>query len=314
MDKVCGVYYTIPDSDKKIIQGGLRTKYSNISDFKNMEMPLVTIITVVLNRANQIERAIKSVLGQTYGNIELIIIDGGSTDGTMDIIKKYEDSVDYYLSECDGGIYYAMNKGLSLARGEYIGILNSDDWLTDDAVEISVDALVNSGCDYTGAHEYKVDTAGNIVSLYHARPFDEVAFLGLPPCPHGSMFISNKSYNAIGYYDTKYSSASDYKMQCLLIKNKSLKGVVVDKYLRYFSVDGMTGSATGIRNSLLQVKKIVMEFFENDIPNMEVESLVRFLLMDDRRGYVLKSVSQLLDRELFTMKQERVLVEMLKNI
>ena len=102
---------------------------------------LISIITVCLNSDRYIEDAIKSVINQTYNNIEYIIVDGGSTDGTLDIIRKYESAIDYWKSESDRGIYDAMNKGVSLATGDIVGILNSDDWYHPQAVEQIVKAL-----------------------------------------------------------------------------------------------------------------------------------------------------------------------------
>ena len=89
--------------------------------------PLITIITVAYNAVKDIENTILSVLNQTYPNIEYIIIDGGSTDGTLDIIKKYEDKISYWVSEPDKGIYDAMNKGIVKANGDYLFFLGADD-------------------------------------------------------------------------------------------------------------------------------------------------------------------------------------------
>ena len=96
--------------------------------------PLITVITAVLNGENTLERTIQSVIGQDYKNIEYIIIDGGSTDGTLDIIKKYEHAIDYWISETDEGIYGAMNKGIQASSGEWIYFLGSDDYLVADNV------------------------------------------------------------------------------------------------------------------------------------------------------------------------------------
>jgi glycosyltransferase involved in cell wall biosynthesis len=96
-----------------------------------MNDPLISIITVVYNNVNTLEQTILSVINQTYKNIEYIIIDGGSTDGTVDIIKKYEDKLTYWVSEPDRGIYDAMNKGIYKATGEWIYFLGSDDILLD---------------------------------------------------------------------------------------------------------------------------------------------------------------------------------------
>lgn len=97
--------------------------------------PLVSIITVCLNSVKTLECTIQSVRGQTYRNIEYLIIDGGSTDGTIDIIKKYEDCIAYWVSEPDQGLYDAMNKGIKRAHGQLVGIINSDDYYERDAVE-----------------------------------------------------------------------------------------------------------------------------------------------------------------------------------
>ena len=108
-------------------QGGLRTK----GYFKktSIEKPLITVITVIFNGAASLEDTIKSVINQPYDNVEFIIIDGNSNDGTLDIIKKYDDKIDCWISEPDDGIYDAMNKGLNLSRGEYSIFLGADDIL-----------------------------------------------------------------------------------------------------------------------------------------------------------------------------------------
>ena len=123
---VCGKYLRYPDtSGKRIFEGGLRLQgtYKNPLPGK----PLVTVITTVFNCEKHIEQAILSVLKQTYDNIEYIVIDAVSEDSTLDIINKYKNSLDYYISEPDSGIYAGMSKGISLAAGDYIIMLNADD-------------------------------------------------------------------------------------------------------------------------------------------------------------------------------------------
>jgi glycosyltransferase involved in cell wall biosynthesis len=115
----------LPPSPERQEEGGLRTK----SYFKQSlpDMPLISVITVVFNGAQHLEETILSVIHQTYDNVEYIIIDGGSNDRTVDIIKKYEDKIDYWVSEPDRGIYDAMNKGIELTNGEWLNFLNCGD-------------------------------------------------------------------------------------------------------------------------------------------------------------------------------------------
>jgi len=120
------------DDEETFQEGGLRTQgYSRkTNDYK----PLISIITVVFNASKHLEETILSVLIQTYDNVEYIVIDGGSNDGSVDIIKKYENQIDYWVSEKDDGIYDAMNKGIYLANGEWINFMNAGDIFYDEKV------------------------------------------------------------------------------------------------------------------------------------------------------------------------------------
>lgn len=106
-----------------MLEGGKRCLKIN----KSKTVPLISYITVVFNRENTLEKCIQSVISQEGADFEYIIVDGGSTDQTLDIIKKYEDKIDYFISEKDYGIYNAMNKGVKLAKGKLICFMNSDD-------------------------------------------------------------------------------------------------------------------------------------------------------------------------------------------
>lgn len=112
------------------LEGGRRTRGIRASSPR--EIPLVTVVTVVMNDCGHLEETIRIVLDQTYGNVEYILIDGGSTDGTLDIVRKYEDRINIWISEPDKGIYDAMNKGVGLASGEWIIFMNSGDRFHDE--------------------------------------------------------------------------------------------------------------------------------------------------------------------------------------
>ena len=120
---------------QKKITGGKRRRGSFKNNKKNE--PLISVITVVLNNQKYLTKSINSVLKQSYKNFELIIIDGGSTDGTLEILRKNNNKIDFWISEKDKGLYDAMNKGIRLSRGSIISILNSDDFYYKNALKIA---------------------------------------------------------------------------------------------------------------------------------------------------------------------------------
>ena len=168
----------------------------------------VSIITVSLNSEKTIEQTIKSVLHQTYTNLEYIIIDGGSTDGTIDIIHKYADRIAYFVSEPDNGLYDAMNKGIEKATGELIGIINSDDWYELDALKTVV-ALF--------ARNIKADVIHGGIRIYDNERFSSVycpktSELKLCMIPHPACFVTKKAYQKFGTFNLNYNIAADYEL------------------------------------------------------------------------------------------------------
>ena len=135
-------YLILPPDSQRQGEDGLRTK----GYFKKSlpGKPLISVITAVFNDKEHLEQTIKSVITQTYDNVEYIIIDGGSADGTLDIIRKYEHLIDYWISEPDEGIYDAMNKGIDLAAGEWINFMNAGDEFVDKNVIQDNLLLLNS--------------------------------------------------------------------------------------------------------------------------------------------------------------------------
>lgn len=175
----------------RIGEGGLRTQGNFKASSKNK--PLVTIITVVFNGASYLEDTIKSVMNQTYDNVEYIIIDGGSTDGTLGIIKKYENQIDYWVSEADSGIYNAWNKGLTLVSGDIIGFLNADDYYDLRTIESIVPFFIDN--------RYQI-TYGNTQFLRNEL------CIGF----NNSLFNPEKIYNGFGFmHTTVFTSINIYK-------------------------------------------------------------------------------------------------------
>jgi glycosyltransferase involved in cell wall biosynthesis len=164
--------------------------------------PLITIITVVLNNVNRLETAIQSAIDQSYPSIEYIVIDGGSTDGTIDIIKKYQDRLKYWASTSDRGIYDAMNQGLKQARGELVFFLNSDDRLEDDVLARVANSVGNNP-DYDIYHGSIIIDNKSIVA--HGK------FPTSIPAYQPASFVRRNLFSGTEPFDITYKIAADFK-------------------------------------------------------------------------------------------------------
>ena len=214
----------LPKGEDRKGEGGLRTKGYFKKSYS--DKPLISIITVVFNGEKYLEQTIQSVISQTYDNVEYIIIDGGSTDGTLEIIKKHEDQIDYWVSEKDAGIYDAMNKGLKLSMGKVIGIINADDWYVDDAIEKSVMPLLDNGADYTIGKVRKIPSNMIVTPLF---PLKSEIYQGMM-YPHIGAFISREVYKKIGLFDTEYKVSADFDM-AMRIHLQGFKSIYVQQII-----------------------------------------------------------------------------------
>jgi glycosyltransferase involved in cell wall biosynthesis len=197
---------TLPPNPLRKGEGGLRTR----GHWKTSRpgRPLVSIITVVLNGERHIEETIRSVFGQTYENVEYIVLDGGSTDGTINIIRRYEDSIDYWASERDEGVSDAFNKGISLSNGEIIGTINADDWYEREALDAAVRAFSDSGADIvSGAIQYWNGDKRDYV--FFSNPSALVREMTVN---HQTVFARKELYDRFGMFDTRYRLAMDYEV------------------------------------------------------------------------------------------------------
>ena len=175
------------------------------------DKPLVSIITVVYNGFATLEQTIKSVINQSYSNIEYIIIDGGSTDGSIEIIKKYEDKLAIYISEPDKGLYDAMNKGIAHAKGLLIGLINSDDWYEQNAVALVVESYNNNLVKKIFYGDKKCILSNNESFIRKANNNDFLIKYHGMILNHPTMFIHNEVYKKYKY-NTSLSSLSDYQL------------------------------------------------------------------------------------------------------
>ena len=196
----------LPKGDGRQGEGGLRTK----GYFKTslIDKPLVTVITVVFNGEKCLEETILSIINQTYDNVEYIIIDGGSTDGTLDIIRQYEHAIDYWVSEKDGGIYDAMNKSIDLITGSWANFMNAGDYFyNNEIIKQILDAGVGNYDLIYGPH-YSCYRDGLMILR---QPKDTKIFWKGMIASHQSFFV--KKYLLQQHkFDIKYKLVADFEM------------------------------------------------------------------------------------------------------
>lgn len=225
----------------------------------------VSIITVCFNSEKTIEDTLKSIQSQTYSNIEYIVVDGLSKDQTNNIVKKYGDIVSKHISEKDNGLYDAMNKGISLASGDIIGILNSDDVLANECVIEKIVAGFNSkkvdavysDLIYVSEHDLSKPTR-----LYSSKVFSKrLIRLGIM-LPHPTFYVRKKCYETLGLYKTDYRVAADFELLTRFI-SKGIKA----RRLPFISVKMREGgiSSSGLLWRVHQNLEIVRACNENDI-------------------------------------------------
>lgn len=198
--------------------------------------PKISIITITYNSARFVERAMKSVIDQNYENLEYIMIDGGSTDETVDIIKKYDDKLARWVSEPDGGISNAFNKGIRMATGDIIGIINSDDGLMPGALD-ELAAAYEDGVDvYRGkVLLWKEESDTKVVEI----PTMHFNFNGMNNISHQSTFVTRKAYVKYGVYDETCKYVMDFDL-LMRFQNAGAKFKYVDRVLAFYSLGGVT--------------------------------------------------------------------------
>ncbi|MFM2379231.1 MAG: hypothetical protein RLZZ143_1809 [Cyanobacteriota bacterium] len=218
--KVQSVLFLPPNPERRG-EGGLRTKgyfkhsYGETSELsEKFTVPLVTIITVVFNGEKHLEQTIQSIISQTYDNVEYIIIDGGSTDGTVDIIRKYEEVIDYWVSEPDAGISDAMNKGISLATGILINHLHAGDKFAADTTLSSVVSSYNSECWRWcfGNQLLRSHTDDTIVGCFCPPKFSQKLLHIVNTIPHPTVFSERALIEEVNGFDNNYKCAMDYHL------------------------------------------------------------------------------------------------------
>jgi len=194
----------------------------------------ISIITVVYNGKNTIEDCLRSVRNQTYPSIEHIIIDGGSTDGTVEVIKRYEDRIVYWISEPDKGIYDAINKGIRESTGDIIGILHSDDFYTDENVINDVVKAISANkvdsCYGDIIYVDRKDT-NKVTRYWRAGEYDREKFRkGWMP-PHPTFFCKRSIYEKYGLLNLDFPLAADYELMLRFLYKYQVSATYIPRIL-----------------------------------------------------------------------------------
>ena len=242
----------------------------------------ISIITPAYNSVKTIKETIESVISQKYVNLEYIIIDGESNDGTLDIINEYKNNFPITLiSEADDGIYDAMNKGVKIASGDIIGILNSDDILESDNI---LDKIVNyfqndDSLDAVyGDIRYFNKNIKNITRIWKAGEYKESKLNNGWTIPHPSLYLKKTVYKKYGFFDTKLSLAADYELILRLLKVHKIN----IKYIPTYFVRMRSGGKSGknIKQRIIGWKELRLAWKKNNLtlPNFFILRRIVFKL------------------------------------
>lgn len=262
----CIADYLKISSHASRVSGGVRPLGKEAICHNLQDEPLVSVITVVLNDEAHIEETILSVLNQSYKNIEYIIIDGASSDNTIDILRKYSDYLDLWISEPDNSIYDAMNKGIAMARGKYVKLLNSGDILEKDAVK----KVVRESNELADLENTVISSIMSIISddlelIGNIAEERKTFYWWSDMKPHPSWYVPKIIYQKYGLYSLKYRIASDREFYFRL-KDQSVNFRVIQNPLVKFRLNGCSQSSKGaiesyfIHKQYFGVKKALLMF------------------------------------------------------
>ena len=220
----------------------------------------VSIITIVYNNVATIASCLKSVNDQTYKNIEHIVIDGGSNDGTVEVINSFKDNIAVFISEKDNGLYNALNKGIRLASGDIVGILHSDDmFYSSNTISNVVNSMDKTNADLlygNGIYVERLNTS-NIKRVYSSEPFRK-KYLKYGWIPlHTTIFVKSIVFDRYGIYDESYSIASDYDISLRWFLVEDIKKVFLDEFIVKMRLGGKSTTIRLQKRKSAQDLKII---------------------------------------------------------
>jgi len=233
------------------------------------DSPFFSIITVTRNAQATIENCIKSIINQDFQDFEYIVIDGLSSDLTPKILSSYSSQIDLLLSESDNGLYFAMNKGLNLARGKVIGIISSDDILLPDALSKIARVFGDNPRAEVVYGAAELSTSGNSPVIFSHQELNTRMIL------HPSTFVASSAYRSIGNFNTKYRIAADYDL--MLRFNKA--GVIFQAFEGALTRIAPGGASSKFRfKSILETYQIQKEYVSKPFLSHELKLLRVFFV------------------------------------
>jgi glycosyltransferase involved in cell wall biosynthesis len=240
-----------PAVEGRVAEGGLRSKGYFKRSYK--DKPLISIVIAVFNGEDYLEDAILSVINQTYDNVEHIIIDGGSTDGTLDIIKKYTDKIDYWISEKDKGIYDAWNKAVQISCGQWIGFLGADDFYELNAIQIYVENInLLAKVEFISSQSYFCTKDKKILRKI-GKSWNWKDFSIYMNIAHVGSLHRKSLFEKYGIYDINFKVCGDYDL--LLRAGNKLKAGFVNQILCNMRIGGIShGGTSKIFEEIYQAK------------------------------------------------------------
>jgi glycosyltransferase involved in cell wall biosynthesis len=236
---------------------------------------LVSIITVVYNGEKAIENCINSVITQDYKNIQYIIIDGNSNDNTCNIINKYRDKIDIFISENDKGIYDAINKGISYAKGDIIGLLHADDLFFNDKIISKVVNNFNLDIDLVFSDSVYINDLNKIIRYYSSKNFKNWKFkFGLMPS-HPTCYIRRKILFDVKY-DINFKIAGDFDLLLRLFVLKKINYLYIPEIWVIMKIGGL--STKNFKSKVTITKEILYSFKKNKLHTNYLFLNLRFLI------------------------------------
>jgi glycosyltransferase len=222
--------------ESELIEGGRRLLGAPAREQPGL--PRVSVLTVVMNRRSTMQQCMDSVFAQTYPNIEYVVVDGGSADGTLGVIQANQDRIDYFVSRSDAGIYDAINRGLSLLSGDYFLILNSDDWYAPTAIDSLVREALRTNADVVHADAWLVARTGIVYDRLDGWLHDGL-YTHRMPLRHETMLVKRSVHERFGDYDVGYRVIADYTF-LVRIHRGGCTFSHVNRPLLYFRMAGIS--------------------------------------------------------------------------